>query len=71
MIAATAPKPFCMAGICRKYPAAIAERYMFDPTERSMPAVSRTKIMPTAITPVNDACLTMLPTLSGPKKLAL
>ena len=34
--------------------------YMFEPTERSMPPVSSTKVMPTAMTPTNDACLTML-----------
>ena len=33
---------------------------MFDPTLRSMPAVSSTKVMPTAMTPVKLACLTML-----------
>ena len=41
---------------------------MFDPTLRSMPAVSSTKVMPTAMMPVKLACLTMLASESGPRK---
>ncbi len=42
---------------------------MFDPTERSMPAVSSTKVMPTAMTPVKDACLTMLSDILGAEEI--
>ena len=48
----------------------IADTYMFEPTERSMPAVSSTKVMPTAMTPMKDACLTMLRMFSALKKFA-
>ena len=41
---------------------------MFDPTLRSMPAVSSTKVMPTAMMPVKLACLTILASESGPRK---
>jgi hypothetical protein len=46
-------------------PAISGARYMTEPTERSMPAVSSTKSCPTAAMPTNDACLTMLPMLSA------
>ena len=41
---------------------------MFEPTERSMPAVSSTKVMPMAAMPMKAACLTMLARLSGARK---
>ena len=41
---------------------------MFDPTLRSIPAVSSTKVMPTAMMPVKLACLTMLASELGPRK---
>jgi hypothetical protein len=50
-----------------RYPADIAERYMFEPTLRSMPAVSSTKVMPTAMTPMKLACLMMLAIDSSPR----
>ena len=49
-------------------PAISGARYMTEPTERSMPAVSRTKVMPMAAMPMKAACLTMLARLSGERK---
>ena len=49
-------------------PAMSGARYMTEPTERSMPAVSRTKVMPMAAMPMKAACLTMLARLSGERK---
>ena len=41
------------------------ERLSSAPTERSMPAVMMTKVMPTAMMPVSDTARTMLAILSG------
>ena len=41
------------------------ERLSSAPTERSMPAVMMTKVMPTAMMPVSDTARTMLAMLSG------
>ena len=40
---------------------------MLDPTLRSIPAVSITKVMPTATIPVKLACLRMLASDSAPR----
>ena len=49
-------------------PAISGARYITEPTERSMPAESRTKVMPMAAMPMKAACLTMLARLSGDRK---
>ena len=49
-------------------PAISGARYMTLPTERSMPAVSSTKVMPIAAMPMKADCLTMLARLSGARK---
>ncbi len=49
------------ARVAHRKPAISGARYMTDPTERSIPAVSSTKVMPTAAMPMKAACLTMLP----------
>ena len=41
------------------------ERLSSAPTERSMPAVMMTKVMPTAMMPVSETARTMLAMLSG------
>ena len=41
------------------------DRLSSAPTERSMPAVMMTKVMPTAMMPVSDTARTMLAMLSG------
>ena len=49
-------------------PAISGARNITAPTERSIPPVSSTKVMPSAAIPMKEDCLTMLARLSGIRK---
>ena len=51
-----------------RMPAISGARYITAPTDRSIPAISSTKVMPMAAIPMKDDCLTMLPRLSAERK---
>ena len=50
------------------FPATAAETNMTAPTDRSIPAVSRTNVMPVATIPTEAHCTTMFTRLAGSRK---